>query len=392
MRIGIVCPYSFDEPGGVQAHILDLADILIARGHEVKVIGPCSKDTAVPEYVTRGGRSVPIPYNGSVARLKFGPGVIKKVKAFIQEGEFDVLHIHEPNSPSFSLAALRVAQGPIVATFHASSSGSRLLKLAMPFLRGSLEKIRGGIAVSEMARRWQVEMLGGDPVLIPNGVNTSEYRQALEQATQTTQADTANEAAAAPQTTTPHTKPSSRPCEIVFLGRVAEQRKGLKVLLAALANLNRDVHVTVIGGGEAPSLPHGVDPAQVEFVGRVDNAEKARLLAQADIYVAPNTGGESFGIVLVEAMAAGCAVVASDLEAFQAVCDAEAEQPAGALFRNEDSSDLTRVLRRLIDSPQQRQALKEAGKARAQIYDWEHVATLITRVYETVAGGEKVRV
>lgn len=385
MRIGIVCPYSFDEPGGVQAHILDLADILIARGHHVEVIGPCGNNTTVPEYVTRGGRSVPIPYNGSVARLKFGPAVFRKVKTFIQEGEFDVLHIHEPNSPSFSLAALRVAEGPIVATFHASSSGSKLLKMAMPFLRGSLEKIRGGIAVSEMARRWQVEMLGGDPVLIPNGVNTKEYRDALEAAGKHTSVGV--EVSQAQQTEDPQA-----PCKIVFLGRVAEQRKGLKILLKALATLEREVQVIVIGGGEAPELPRGVDPKTVEFVGRVENDEKARLLAEADIYVAPNTGGESFGIVLVEAMAAGCAVVASDIEAFQAVCDVEAEQPAGAVFRNGDAQDLARVLREVIDSPRRRKALQEAGQARAQIYDWEHVATLITRVYETVAGQGKVRV
>lgn len=156
MRIGIVCPYSFDEPGGVQSHILDLARKLIQMGHYVGVIGPCSDSTNVPDFVTKGGRSWPIPYNGSVARLSFSPKTFRQIREFIQEGNFDVLHIHEPNSPSFSLAALKVAQGPIVATYHASSSKSTLLTLALPFLRGSLEKIRGGIAVSEMADRKSV--------------------------------------------------------------------------------------------------------------------------------------------------------------------------------------------------------------------------------------------
>ncbi|MCQ9342504.1 glycosyltransferase family 4 protein [Corynebacterium kozikiae] len=373
MRIGIVCPYSFDEPGGVQAHILDLAQILIRRGHQVQVIGPCSAKTQVPEFVTKGGRSIPIPYNGSVARLAFGPQVFRRVRSFIQQGDFDVLHIHEPNSPSFSLAALRLARGPIVATYHASSSGSKLLKVALPLLRGSLEKIRGGIAVSEMARRWQVEQLGGDPVLIPNGVDTQVYRQAL-----------VDVGTAAPA--------QERPVEIAFLGRLGESRKGLQILLDSLRYLARPATITVMGGGTPPPLaPNQVSPGvEVRFAGRVSDEEKARLLAQADIYVAPNTGGESFGIVLVEAMAAGCAVVASDLEAFAAVCDAQGEQPAGMLFRNGDPKDLARVLRSLIDSPQKRADLQRAGELRAQLYDWERVATLITRVYETVVADEKV--
>lgn len=175
MRIGFVCPYSFDEPGGVQAHILDIAHKLQQLGHEVQVIGPSASTTEVPDFVVRGGSSIPIKYNGSVARLSFSPKIFAKLREFITQGNFDILHIHEPNSPSFSLAALMLAEGPIVATYHASSSGSKLLKLALPLLRPRLEKIRGGIAVSEMARRWQVEQLGGDPVLIPNGVDTAAF-------------------------------------------------------------------------------------------------------------------------------------------------------------------------------------------------------------------------
>ena len=157
MRIGIVCPYSFDEPGGVQAHILDLATVYIEQGHYVQVIGPASDSTPLPDFVVKGGPAFPIAYNGSVARLSVGPQVTRKVKRFIKDGDFDVLHIHEPNSPSFSMTALAVAQGPLVATYHASASSSLVLTLAKPFLAPFLEKIRGGIAVSDMARRWQVE-------------------------------------------------------------------------------------------------------------------------------------------------------------------------------------------------------------------------------------------
>ncbi|MDK4249518.1 glycosyltransferase family 4 protein [Corynebacterium pseudodiphtheriticum] len=362
MRIGIVCPYSFDEPGGVQAHIYDLATILITRGHTVRVLGPAAEETDVPDFVVKGGGSFPIRYNGSVARLSFGLHVRRTVKRFLREGQFDVLHIHEPNSPSYSMAVLRMAEGPIVATYHASAESSLLLNIFKPILRPVLDKVRAGIAVSEMARRWQVEQLGGDPVLIPNGVDTSVYAQhrvPLEEKT--------------------------APVEIVFLGRLDESRKGLDVLLEALHQLDRDVRVTIMGGGRKREVP-GID-----FVGRVSDAEKAAILGRADIYVAPNLGGESFGIVLVEAMAAGCAVVASDLEAFEVVCDAANESPAGVLFRTGDSADLMRVLRMLVDNFEHRRRLVEAGIKRAHNFDWESVATQVETVYETVVNGTKVR-
>lgn len=363
MRIGIVCPYSFDQPGGVQSHVLQLATHLIERGHHVEVIGPASPGTRVPDFVTRGGRSIPVPYNGSVARLAFGPIVHRRVKRFIRNGHFDVLHIHEPNSPSYSMHALFAAHGPIVATYHASSASSWVLRLFRRVLRPQLEKIRGGIAVSEMARRWQVEQLGGDPVLIPNGVDIATFQRARLPARE------------------------SGPVNIVFLGRIDEPRKGLDILLRALVLLGRgpeDVSVTVIGGGHPRELPG------VRFVGRVSEEEKARILGAADIYVAPNTGGESFGIVLVEAMAAGCAVVASDLEAFAAVVDAHAKEPAGRLFRTGSDSELARVLAALIDDPAARARLVAAGKRRAPRYDWSTVAREVLAVYETVADGTEV--
>lgn len=361
MRIGIVCPYSFDEPGGVQAHILDLARAFIAQGHHVQVLGPCSQDTEVPDFVVKGGRSFPIPYNGSVARLSFGPRMFRRVRNFIREGDFDILHIHEPNSPSFSMASLFLAHGPIVATYHASSSGSRILHAALPVLKPQLEKIRAGIAVSEMARRWQVEQLGGDPVLIPNGVDTVAFSRARQ-------------AGAV----------GNKPVEIVFLGRIDESRKGLDILLRALARLDREVTCTVIGGGAPRDIPG------INFAGRVSDAEKAEILGRADIYVAPNTGGESFGIVLVEAMAAGCAVLASDLEAFSLVVDWESPSPAGLLFKTGSDRDLAEKLRTLIDAPSTRAALIAAGERRARHYDWSTVAGRIMTVYETVARGSKV--
>lgn len=391
MRIGIVCPYSFDESGGVQVHILDLAKELRSRGHYVRVLGPASAPKAttgnpvkkllrllakkllpakpeapeLPSFVVRGGAAIPVPYNGSVARICFGPRARRKARAFLREGRFDVLHIHEPNSPSYSMLCLQEAEGPIVATYHASVSKSRALTIAHPMLRPALEKIRAGIAVSETARRWQVEQLGTDPVLIPNGVDTALYSRALAKAQQKKTKDL-------------------RPPTIVFLGRLDEPRKGLNMLLKALREINTPVVLKVIGAGTPRSEAGELPNTTVQWLGRVSEEEKARVLAEADVYVAPNLGGESFGIVLVEAMAAGCAVLASDLESFSLVCDAEAEQPAGQLFRTGDPHDLAQKLQELLDDPRKRQALAESGVERAKQYDWSTVASQVLAVYESI--------
>src|SRR5439155_13558984 len=164
MRVGLVCPYSWDIPGGVQAHVRDLAETLLAMGHQVSVLAPADDDTPLPPYVVGAGRAVPVRYNGSVARLQFGPVSAARVRRWLREGRFDVLHVHEPVVPSLSLLALILARGPIVATFHAATERSRFLEAAAGILQPFMEKIRGRIAVSPAARKVQVEHLGGDAV------------------------------------------------------------------------------------------------------------------------------------------------------------------------------------------------------------------------------------
>ncbi len=357
MRVGLVCSYSFDKPGGVQAHVLDLAAQLRKMGHHSAVLGPASAATPLPAWVTRGGPAVPIPYNGSVARLSFGPRVWRTTKQFIEQGNFDVLHVHEPNSPGYAMAATRIATGPIVATYHASAESSYALKVALPMLRANLEKIRAGIAVSDMAWRWQAEQVGTDPVVIPNGVDTARF--AAERAPRSAASEV----------------------EIVFLGRLDEPRKGLDVFLEALDRLPRRPRVTVIGAGK----PRRIDG--VRFVGNVTDTEKAAILGRADIFVAPNLGGESFGIVLVEAMSAGCAVVASDIPAFRAV-----GADAAALFPTGDAAALATQLQLLIDDPASRNDLIDQGSRRALEFDWQVVARRICTVYEAVSVNEKVEV
>ncbi len=177
MRIGMVCPYSFDVPGGVQSHVLQLAEVMRDRGNDVSVLAPLLADAqaSLPDYVVSGGKAVPIPYNGSVARLRFGPATHRKVKRWLTDGDFDVLHLHEPNAPSLSMLALQAAEGPIVATFHTSTTKSLTLSVFQGILRPFHEKIVGRIAVSDLARRWQMEALGSDAVQIPNGVDVESF-------------------------------------------------------------------------------------------------------------------------------------------------------------------------------------------------------------------------
>lgn len=381
LSIGMVCPYSFDEPGGVQSHAIDLCAELRRRGHDVSLIGPGTDNSKVPDFVELGGSSIPIRYNGSVARLSFGPKTVRHIRRWVARNGFDVLHIHEPNSPSYSMLSLAQVQGPVVATYHASASESKLLKLALPFLRPILERIQGGIAVSEEARRWQVENLAGDPVLIPNGVETRLFREAIPLECLDPQ----------------------RP-RIMFLGRFDEPRKGLQVLLAAMPAIVAavpNVELVIAGRGEVSALVdrlrkaglssiegRGPSDATVRILGPVSEDDKAAALSASDIYIAPNTGGESFGIVLVEGMAAGAAVLASDIPAFCAVGE---DGRSAALFRNGDSGDLTRAAVELLQNERRRQEIAHRGSVRASTFDWETVTSQVEKVYEAVVSqGRKV--
>jgi phosphatidylinositol alpha-mannosyltransferase len=374
MRIGMVCPYSFDVPGGVQSHVLQLAEVLQGYGHDVSVLAPSSPGAraALPDYVVSGGRAIPIPYNGSVARLRFGPATHRTVKKWLRSGEFDVLHLHEPNAPSLSMLALNIAQGPIVATFHTSTTKSLTLSVFEPILRPMHEKIVGRIAVSDLARRWQMEALGSDAVEIPNGVDVGSF------------------------TSAPRLPGYPRPGKtVLFLGRYDEPRKGMAVLLGALpAVVERfpDVEILVVGRGDEEQLRAnaGAQAPHLRFLGQVDDAAKASAMRSADVYCAPNTGGESFGIVLVEAMAAGTAVVASDLDAFRRVL---LDGDAGRLVAIDDPDALAAALIDVLGDDAARARYIACSTAAVQRYDWSVVARQIMRVYETVAAsGVKVQI
>lgn len=365
VKIGIVCPYSWDVPGGVQFHIRDLADHLIRLGHEVSVIAPADDDTPLPPFVVSAGRAVPVPYNGSVARLNFGFLAAARVRRWLHDGTFDVIHIHEPTAPSLGLLTCWAAQGPIVATFHTSNPRSRMMIAAYPILQPALEKISARIAVSEYARRTLVEHLGGDAVVIPNGVDVDFFARA-------------------------DVNPVWQGGTIGFVGRIDEPRKGLPVLMKALPKILDafpETRLLVAGRGDekeaVESLPKEMRRS-VEFLGMVSDEDKARLLRSVDLYVAPNTGGESFGIILVEALSAGAAVLASDLDAFAQVLDQGA---AGELFANEDADALAEAAVRLLGDPDRRTRLRQRGSAHVRRFDWSTVGADILAVYETVTDG-----
>ncbi|MDK1473425.1 glycosyltransferase family 4 protein [Streptomyces sp. 549] len=365
MRIGVVCPYSWDVPGGVQFHIRDLAEHLLRLGHEVSVLAPAEDDTPLPPYVESAGRAMAVPYNGSVARLNFGPLSAARVRRWVNDGDFDVLHVHEPVAPSLALLACWTTSGPIVATFHTSNPRSRAMIAAYPILQPALEKISARIAVSEYARRTLVEHLGGDAVVIPNGVDVAFFADA-------------------------EPRPEWQGDTIGFIGRIDESRKGLQVLVRALPRILAErpqTRLLVAGRGDEREAVAAL-PAEmrdrVEFLGMVSDEDKARLLRSVDVYVAPNLGGESFGIILVEAMSAGAPVLASDLDAFAQVLDGGR---AGELFPNEDADALADAALRLLGDPRRRKELRELAARHVRRFDWSTVGADILAVYETVAEG-----
>ncbi|GAB1641700.1 glycosyltransferase family 4 protein [Krasilnikovia sp. MM14-A1259] len=363
MRIGIVSPYSFDVPGGVQNHIIDLAEALIALGHSVSVLAPADEDAELPPYVVPAGRAVPLPYNGSVARIAFGPVSTARVRRWLARGEFDVLHVHEPMALSLSMLAVLSARGPVVATFHTAMTRSRVLSVAQGLLQLVVEKITARIAVSELARKVQVEHLGGGAVEIPNGVAVAKFADAQPLPGWPGDGGT-----------------------LGFLGRFTEPRKGFTILRTAFVTLARQrpgLRLLVAGPGDRDEMYDEL-PAdlhdRVTFLGLVSEPDKARMLRSVDVYVAPNTGGESFGMILTEAMAAGATVVASDLDAFRRVLDGGR---AGELFATGDPDALAGTLAALLDDPARRAELAAGARETVQAYDWSTVAQRVLEVYAT---------
>jgi phosphatidylinositol alpha-mannosyltransferase len=367
VRIGLVCPYSLDVPGGVQSHVRDLARSLLDRGHDVRLLAPGDRERARPPYVETVPTALTVPFNGSVARLAFGPRAAQRTARWLRDGDFDVVHVHEPTTPSLSLIAVCASRRPVVATFHTARRRSLTADTLGRLLRPALKRLSAQIAVSEAARLTSVALSGGalrsDPVVVPNGVDYASF----------------SSAAPAPAWTRPGPT-------IGFLGRWDEPRKGLRVLLHALPVVRAafpSARLLVAGPGGDRRQPALAAAAGVECLGALTDAERATLLASVDVFVAPNVGGESFGLILVEAMAAGAVVVASDLPAFAAVLD---RGQAGRLFTTGDPAALGAAVVELLGDPDAARELGAHGRARAKAYDWAQVVPQIEAVYDSALG------
>jgi phosphatidylinositol alpha-mannosyltransferase len=378
LRVGLVCPYSFDSHGGVQNQVVGFARYLSRQGHEPYVLGPGELPpwgTHGLDHVSSAGTAIPVPYNGSVARVNFGPLSAARVRRWLRSSELDLLHVHEPITPSISLLALWAATVPVVATFHTATPRSRSMRLAGGALRTTVEKIGARIAVSESARQVVLRHLGRDAVVIPNGFSSADF---TPRSAQHGVSPRGGAGGSSPPESTQRWRwrGGDRP-RLTFLGRADEPRKGLSVLITALPAIRAhypDLDVVVAGDRSASRI------TGCRALGPVDDQTKVELLAGTDVFVAPQLERESFGIVVLEAMASGAPVVASDLPAFAALLQpAGVTEPLGEIFACGDSRALAAAVVRTLATANQ--ARTERARLAAGRYDWAHVGPAILDIY-----------
>ncbi len=365
MKIAMVSPYDFTWPGGVTTHVAQLARELGRLGHEVQVLAPHSpsRASAEAEQFIPLGRSVPLPSGGSTARVSLSWWLYPKIKAVLRREQFDIVHLHEPLAPILPLCVLEFSHSVNVGTFHASYSHQRLYTLTHPIIKRWQRRLHGAIAVSPAARRYVHEAFPGDYKIIPNGIDVDHF---------------ANNGG-------PWPKYQDGKTNILFVGRL-EKRKGLKYLLEAYSKLKwdyPDTRLLVVGPGLPDEGSYEVIGARslqdVELIGGVSYEDLPRYYASADIFCSPATGAESFGIVLLEAMAAGKPVVASDIEGYRGIIE-DGEQ--GLLVARKDGDELAKALERLIEDRALAKRMGSRGREMVEQYRWEAVASQVEAYYE----------
>ena len=355
MRIGIICPYSLTLPGGVQMQVLGLARALSGSGHPTRVLGPCDGPPPDPN-VTPLGNSLPASSNGSIAAVAPDPSCQLRAIRAMRDESFDVIHLHEPLAPGATTTALLVRPAPLIGTFHAAAASMAydLFPRAARFLAGRLDH---RVAVSPDARDTARVSLGGTYDLLYNGVELAPYRSA-------------------------ESVRASGPT-ILFIGR-HEPRKGLGVLLDALRMLPAEVRLWVAGSGPETSAlrARSASDPRIEWLGTVTDSEKIARLKGADVFCAPSLWGESFGIVLLEAMAAGTAVVASDLPGYRNVARSGHD---ALLVPPDDPAKLAAAISRVLSSASESSRLVAAGHARAESFSMSGLADHYLERYERIA-------
>jgi len=364
LRIAMVSPYSWAHPGGVNTHIRGLAGEMNRRGHRVTIIAPDRGGVPAGAEFISAGRSLPVPANGSVAHLALFPGAGGSVRRAAGEGGFDVVHVHEPLVPVVSTAAVMASRCRVVGTFHAAGEGRSLTyRLARALYRRALERLDYRIAVSESARSLASAHFPGSYDIIPNGVDIERFSPGGER----------------PE----GFPPAGRPV-VLFVGR-NERRKGLRVLLDAFPKVADRVpgcRLVVIGEGfTAGAVLPGIGEAlrdRVTVPGYVGNEELPGYYGAADILCSPALGGESFGVVLIEAMASGTPVVASDIPGYRGVVEKTA---GGRLFKTGEPDSLASTLVELLLDERLRGELAAQGLEGAAAFSWQVLGGRIEPCY-----------
>jgi len=362
MKIGIVTPYAYPMPGGVNDHVGSLYRVLRARGHDVRIITSShGLQKASEGDIIRVGKGFSVPFNGSMGTITLSPTYLAQMRAILERERFDVLHYHEPFVPFLSLVTLTLSTSVNVGTFHAFGGLSISYEFGKRMLGHYAGKLHGRIAVSPAARHFISRYFPGEYKIVPNGVEPGRYQRAV-----------------------PIARYRDGVPNILFVGRM-EPRKGLIHLLRAFRKLQRDgvrARLLLVGTGPGERearryvLTRQLD--YVEFLGRVSEAQKAQLFKTADIYVSPATGRESFGIVLLEAMSAGAPIICSDIHGYRGVVRRERD---GILVEPGNADALAASIRRLIDDPALRAQLSRAGEERAQLFTWERVGQAVEEYY-----------
>ena len=362
MKIGIVTPYAYPMPGGVNDHVGSLYRVLRARGHDVRIITSShGLQKASEGDIIRVGKGFGVPFNGSMGTITLSPTYLAQMRAILERERFDVLHYHEPFVPFLSLVTLTLSTSVNVGTFHAFGGLSISYEFGKRMLGHYAGKLHGRIAVSPAARHFISRYFPGEYKIVPNGVEPGRYQRAV-----------------------PIARYRDGVPNILFVGRM-EPRKGLIHLLRAFRKLQRDgvrARLLLVGTGPGERearryvLTRQLD--DVEFLGRVSEAQKAQLFKTADIYVSPATGRESFGIVLLEAMSAGAPIICSDIHGYRGVVRRERD---GILVEPGNADALAASIRRLIDDPALRAQLSRAGEERAQLFTWERVGQAVEEYY-----------
>ncbi len=369
MKIALVTPYEYPYPGGVTEHVAHLDQCFREWGHEVKIIAPVGQDVEnVPDNVIAISSSITsIPFSGSVSRVTLSPRIYLPVKRLLRRERFDVVHIHEPLTPALSLFALRHSRTVNVGTFHAFREKRHLaLETVAPLIEPLIHKLDARICVSEAALELISHYFAAEYLIIPNGIDVARF--------------------SGPQVAPIERFNDGRP-NILFVGRL-EKRKGFRFLIRAfpyIAEAFPDARLIVVGAYEKEDKEPFLRYARmhhlsgVKFVGYVSAEEKPRYYHTCDVFCAPSTGFESFGIVLLEAMAAGKPIVATDILGYRSVMEDGQE---GFMVQPESEHALADAILRLLRNPAMRQEMGERGRRKAAAYDWPIIARQILELYE----------